>query len=185
MTARRPLRADAAANRVRIVAAAREVYAEQGVGAPFDAIATRAGVANGTLYRHFPNAEALHTAIYSQRLDESQAILAELGNDPDIGAAVERYIEWIAENPDVSLIDIVFDSTPSNPALAQRRAAVRALSDGFFERARAAGVLRDDFEIGDLEVVIYALTQVGVHPRVSAEQRARFTRLVLDGLRAG
>src|SRR5665213_791075 len=69
----RPLRADALRNRARILNAAEEVFALEGVGAPIDVVAERAQVGVGTLYRHFPTKEALFEAIVLERL---QALLA-------------------------------------------------------------------------------------------------------------
>jgi AcrR family transcriptional regulator len=66
----RPKRADAVKNRQRILAAAEEVFAAGGVAAPIDEVAERAGVGIGTLYRHFPNKEALFEAIVVTRLEE-------------------------------------------------------------------------------------------------------------------
>jgi AcrR family transcriptional regulator len=66
----RPMRADAVKNRQRILAAAEEVFAAGGVAAPIDEVAERAGVGIGTLYRHFPNKEALFEAIVVTRLEE-------------------------------------------------------------------------------------------------------------------
>src|ERR1700677_3349125 len=65
MTARhqpRPLRVDAARNRAAIIAVARDVFAEQGLEAPLEAIAARAGVGIATLYRRFPTREKLVAA---------------------------------------------------------------------------------------------------------------------------
>ena len=59
----RPQRADAVKNRRRILEAAEEVFASQGVSAPVDLVAEQAGVGVGTLYRHFPTKEALIEAI--------------------------------------------------------------------------------------------------------------------------
>ena len=64
----RPLRADAARNRARILEAAEVVFAAQGIEAPVDDIAEKAGVGVGTLYRHFPTKEKLCEAILLDRL---------------------------------------------------------------------------------------------------------------------
>ena len=64
----RPLRADAARNRARILDAAEVVFAAEGIEAPVDVIAEKAGVGVGTLYRHFPTKEKLCEAILLERL---------------------------------------------------------------------------------------------------------------------
>src|SRR5579863_1523990 len=66
--AARPLRADAAKNRERILEAAEATFTAEGVAAPIDAVAQRAGVGVGTVYRHFPTKEALFEAIVTARL---------------------------------------------------------------------------------------------------------------------
>ncbi len=63
-------RADARRNRAKVLAAAGEVFAEQGLGVPLGEIARRAGVGAGTVYRHFPSKQALLEAVFVQHLDE-------------------------------------------------------------------------------------------------------------------
>jgi AcrR family transcriptional regulator len=63
----RPLRADAARNREKVLQAARQAFAESGYGVPLDEIASRAGVGPGTVYRHFPSKEALFEAVVTAR----------------------------------------------------------------------------------------------------------------------
>ena len=66
----RPLRADAARNREKVLRAAREAFAESGYGVPLDEIASRAGVGPGTVYRHFPSKEALFEAVVTARITD-------------------------------------------------------------------------------------------------------------------
>ena len=73
------LRADAARNRASIVEAARDVFAEQGLEAPLDEIAKRAGTGNATLYRRFPNRGDLVAAVFADRMAE-QVVAGE--SDP-------------------------------------------------------------------------------------------------------
>ena len=69
----RPLRADAARNRTRVLDAARTAFAEAGLDVGVEEIARRAGVGKGTLYRRFPTKEALVRAIFDDILDEVEA----------------------------------------------------------------------------------------------------------------
>lgn len=64
----RPLRADAARNRARVLEVAYQTFAEEGLGVPIDEIARRAGVGAGTVYRHFPAKEDLYRAIAEDRM---------------------------------------------------------------------------------------------------------------------
>jgi AcrR family transcriptional regulator len=63
-------------NRAALIAAAREVYAEDGLAAPFSAVAKRAGVGQGSLYRHFPDRTALAVAVFEENLDDLEAATA-------------------------------------------------------------------------------------------------------------
>ncbi|MDX6685079.1 MAG: hypothetical protein QOF86_1207, partial [Baekduia sp.] len=66
----RPLRKDAERNRQRILDAARALFAEEGLHATLDAVAARAGVGVGTVYRRFADKEALIDALFEERIDE-------------------------------------------------------------------------------------------------------------------
>src|SRR5690242_20978936 len=79
----RPKRADARRNYEKVLAAAREAFAEGGESTALEEIARRAGVGIGTLYRHFPNRQALLEALYVNEVDEVCRSAAELdGGDP-------------------------------------------------------------------------------------------------------
>ena len=62
-------RADAVRNLAKILQAAEEVFAAEGLAVPIDEVARRAGVGIGTVYRHFPTKEALFEAIVVARLE--------------------------------------------------------------------------------------------------------------------
>ena len=92
----RPMRADAVKNRQRILEAAEEVFAVRGVAAPIDAVAERAGVGVGTLYRHFPNKEALFEAIVLTRLEELARTATAPPGPGDAGEAFFSYLREFA-----------------------------------------------------------------------------------------
>src|SRR3954451_19560543 len=76
------LRADAARNREAIVEAARAVFADQGLDAPLDEIAKRAGTGNATLYRRFPTRSDLVSAVFADQMAAHvEAVDAALGDD--------------------------------------------------------------------------------------------------------
>src|SRR3954470_6549679 len=76
----RPKRADARRNYEKVLAAAREAFAEGGESTPLEEIARRAGVGIGTLYRHFPNRQALLEAVYVDEVEEVCRSAAELAD---------------------------------------------------------------------------------------------------------
>src|SRR5687767_1713547 len=93
--AERVLRADAAGNRRRIVEAARAVFAEQGIGAPLDGVARRAGVGRATLHRRFPTRDALVAAAFEDRMAEyAQAASAALA-EPDPWTGFRGFVEHV------------------------------------------------------------------------------------------
>src|SRR5881227_4211250 len=95
----RPKRADARRNRARVLAAAREAFAEGGESTALEGIARRAGVGIGTLYRHFPNRQSLVEALYLDEVEEVCRSAAELeGADPweALNAWFDRLIGYIA-----------------------------------------------------------------------------------------
>ena len=93
----RPLRADAARNRARVLDAAREAFAELGLDVGVEEIARRAGVGKGTLYRRFPTKDALVRAIFEGLLDEIDVLVAEAEAVPDPWDAFTRYVVATAE----------------------------------------------------------------------------------------
>src|ERR1700754_516540 len=88
----RPLRADAARNRARIVEAARAAFAESGLDVGVEEIARRAGVGKGTLYRRFPTKEALVRAIFEDLLEDLEALVDEFAAVEDAGEAFVGFI---------------------------------------------------------------------------------------------
>ncbi|CAL9613882.1 hypothetical protein SUDANB58_05697 [Streptomyces sp. enrichment culture] len=71
----------AAGNRAALIAAAREIYAEQGLDAPLSAIARRAGVGQGVLYRHFPDRAAVAAAVLEENVRQIEQVAAADGAD--------------------------------------------------------------------------------------------------------
>src|SRR3954463_4042274 len=95
----RPKRADARRNYETVLAAARDAFAEGGESTALEEIARRAGVGIGTLYRHFPNRQALLEAVYVDEVEEVCRSAAELdGADPweALSGWFERFIGYLA-----------------------------------------------------------------------------------------
>ena len=96
----RPLRADAQRNRERLLAAAMQAFAEEGEEVALESVAARAGVGIGTLYRHFPNRDALVVAAYQNEVDELCAaaadLLASVPADEALRAWADRFADYIA-----------------------------------------------------------------------------------------
>src|SRR6266446_8386133 len=93
-TVRKP-RADAVRNRERVLEAAKAVFSAGGPDASLEAVARRAGVGIGTLYRHFPTREALFEAVYRREVRQLVELAEELRNAP---APVDALRRWLRSN---------------------------------------------------------------------------------------
>ncbi|MFF4926506.1 TetR/AcrR family transcriptional regulator [Kitasatospora xanthocidica] len=89
--------AGAQRTRQSLLAAAAQVFVEQGVQAPIRDIAGRAGVGLGTVYRHFPSRAELVVAVYRHQVDECAQLAADLAGSPRPGEALERWMDAFVE----------------------------------------------------------------------------------------
>ncbi len=181
------LRADAARNRAAIVEAARAVFAEQGLDAPLDEIARRAGTGNATLYRRFPTRGDLIAAVFADRMTEHlEAVEAGLADeDPWRGFASYVTAVGAMQARDRGIADLVTMDVPSAPDIEQLRSRAFDGLVRLVERAHAAGVLRADFTTQD--VVLLLMANAGLVERahgISAQASARLVHVLLDGFRA-
>src|SRR5438876_11725942 len=91
-TLRKP-RADAVRNRERVLQAAKRVFSAGGSDASLEAVAKRAGVGIGTLYRHFPTREALFEAVYRREVDQLSELAEQLKSAPEPVDALRRWLK--------------------------------------------------------------------------------------------
>ena len=139
----RGMRADARRNRERILAAARDVFVDQGPDAPLDAIAAAAEVGIGTLYRRFPDRRALVRAVVLDVLglaaEEARLALTE---EPDAFQALARYLHRALDLRISAVMPALLDYIPPDD---EEIASIRTRSWGLFQqlvdRAHAAGTL--------------------------------------------
>src|SRR4051795_11284485 len=151
----RPLRADAARNRTRILDAAREAFARSGLDVGVEEIARRAGVGKGTLYRRFPTKEALVQAIVQDRLDELEAIAARCAEVPDAGEGFAQFLSEAArmQATDQGFLDVVAQRMGDVLSPQQRRWLLGILA-GPLLRAQAAGQVRGDLVVEDVPLLL-------------------------------
>ncbi|MFG2966992.1 TetR/AcrR family transcriptional regulator [Streptomyces sp. NPDC048288] len=153
------LRADARRNRERVLTAAREVFAEQGIDAPMATVARRAGVGVATLYRHFPTRDDLVRDAFAQQMDTCVRALSEALADPDPWRGFQRLIETVCalqreERGFPAAFVAAFPGSASEHAHSRQRAERDFTT--LVRRAQAAGGLRADFHPSDLAVVLLA-----------------------------
>jgi AcrR family transcriptional regulator len=181
----RPMRADAARNHEKILLAAEEIFAQEGVTVPIDLVAERAGVGIGTLYRHFPTKESLYEAIVMTRLTDLLATADEYADDPDAGAALSaflrRFAQEAADKQDLfealSLAGIDFKSRFSDQVelLIERVDLLR-------RRAVDAGAIRGDVQTSDILNLVMGSCHAAGHSEVDGDCLQRLVGIVIAGL---
>lgn len=154
----RPLRADARLNRERLTRSARAVFAEQGLEASSAEITRRAGVGVGTMYRHFPDREALITAVFEEKMDAYVDAAREALADPDPWGGFCAYVEKVCamQAEDRGFTHVLTSSFPTADSFEAKRAAAYAYFSQLIARAKAAGRLRPDFAHQDMILLLMA-----------------------------
>ena len=174
----RPKRADARRNYDRVLAAAREAFAEGGESTALEEIARRAGVGIGTLYRHFPNRQALLEALYVNEVEAICRSAAELDNgDPweALTGWFERLIAYFATKR------ALLDYLDQDAALFQTcRASLFAAGEPLLQRAQESGAVRSDVEFADVMQMVGGIAKI---PAGDPSQVEHILRIALDGLR--
>jgi AcrR family transcriptional regulator len=179
----RPLRRDAEVNLSRILAAARDVFAEQGYDASMEAIAVRAEVGIGTLYRRFPNKADLLNAVVEAARERNRRIAEEVLADVPPGEAVFEFVRRCIAAP--SCWRAAISTAPwrsGGTGLEQMAPLLGELID----RSRRAGTIRPDIEVSDLVVLLMSVRSIAdICDAKSSKPSRRFLELLLDGLRPG
>ncbi|OBH01968.1 TetR family transcriptional regulator [Mycobacterium sp. E2699] len=181
----RPLRADAARNRARVLDVAYETFAADGLAVPIDEIARRAGVGAGTVYRHFPTKEALFAAVIENRMrrlvDDGRALLETEGAGEALFVFLRSMVlQWGAA--DRGLVDALaglgIDIACAAPAAED---AFKATLAELLRAAQDAGTARRDVQMADLKAILVGCQAMQAYDSALAE---RATDVVIDGLRA-
>ena len=174
-------------NHELLVASAREVFAEQGVEAPLEEIARRAGVGIGTLYRHFTTREALVEAILEERIGELLALADAAAADPDGWNALVGFLNNALELQarDRVLRALLLRHPLGEARFASAREDLRRRFEQLLEAARKQGALRADFTLSDLALLFWSFTPlIDATAEIAPTNWRRHLRIVLDGLRA-
>jgi len=183
------MRADARDNRQRLLVAARDVFSERGSAAPLDEIARRAGTGIATLYRHFPDRQALMLEVIRDAIELSieEGRLAA-SEEPDPFRALARYMHRVVDARTAAVIPSLLDAVPlDGEQLRQARETGPAILEALVDAAHRAGTLRADVtaaDIGMLTVRLSRLLPGGFAPETNSELSHRHLDLVLDGLRS-
>ncbi len=183
----RPLRRDAERNRQRILEAAREVFAEQGIGATLDAVAARAGVGVGTVYRRFPDKDALLDILFDERIGELVGIADACLAEDDAWAGLCRFLERAVELQagDRGLRDLVHHPERGRERVRAAREQMVPRIAELLRRAQDAGAARADLAHTDIGMTTLMLvTAIDSTAGIRSDAWRRFLALAIDGLRA-
>lgn len=166
----RGLRADAERNRERIVAAAREVFAEQGLGASTNEIARRAGVGVATLFRRYPTKDDLVSAVFTDKMSAYVAAIEDALADADPWRGFCNYIEEVCQMQadDSGFADLLTLPFPNAKRLKAERDRAAHAETELLERAKATGSLRQDFVQQDVPLILMANAGVLAATRTAA-----------------
>ena len=187
-TASKPLRADARRNRKRVLDAAQECFAKDGMQAQIDDIAECAKVGVGTVYRHFPTKEALVETLaadyFARQAQEAEAALEVADPWQAFSGYMRTAADILAENRALAQV------STDRPEMMKDAAQAADVEFGFFGtleqligRAQKAGVLRTDFQLEDIPAIMCSLGSLQVSRGAYANWR-RVLEMVLDGLHA-
>ena len=179
----RPLRRDAEVNLSRILAAARDVFAEEGYEASMEGIAMRAEVGVGTLYRRFPNKADLLNAVveaaHERNLQIAETVLADVPPEDGVFEFLRRCIAYPS----------CWRATISAPPWRSKGTGLEKLAPLLGEivnRSKRAGTVRADVDVSDIVVVLMSVRAIAdLCDTKTSKPSRRFLELLLDGLRPG
>jgi AcrR family transcriptional regulator len=179
----RPKRADARRNYDKVLAAAREAFAEGGESTALEEIARRAGVGIGTLYRHFPNRQALLEALYANEVEEVSRTAAEMDGVDDPWEALsgwfDRVMGYMATKRALAG-ELLNYMEMDAPLFVECRTTLYTAGTPLLERAQAAGIVRPDVDFPDVMQMLVGISKI---PNADPEQTRHLMRVALDGLR--
>jgi AcrR family transcriptional regulator len=187
---RRALRADARRNHRQLLTAARDVLLERGPGAPLDEVARRAGVGIGTLYRRFPDRQALLRAVALEALADSRSAAEDaLSQEREGFAALTRYLRAALGSRVSAVLPLVLDrlEDDDDEELRAAREASAELVQRIVDTAHADGSLHPQVGFADIGTLLVRLARPlpGPVPAALDEQLAhRHLDLFVAGLRA-
>ncbi|HWW90841.1 MAG TPA: helix-turn-helix domain-containing protein [Solirubrobacteraceae bacterium] len=183
----RPMRADARRNHARILQAARELFAGEQPEVQIDEIARGAGVGVGTVYRHFPDKEALMGELVRQRFCLFNVRLGEAVADQvsspfeALADALRAHAAWMAEDAATRFAFMSGGERVFAYAASEMEEFMR-LSSLLVERAKAAGQLMDEFDAEDIPMFMCGVC-AAIDKRHAGWDWRRHLELILRGMR--
>jgi AcrR family transcriptional regulator len=185
--ATRPLRADAARNREKILRAAAAVFAQRGLVATLDDVAAAADVGVATVYRRFADKEALVTALFESAIDEIAALAVTARGFENSWDGLVWFLEEVIgrQCADRGLRDVVVGTPYDRDWVTAAKQRLGVAVGALLERAQRDGYLRRDVVVADVAVLEMMISSLGVAAaRVAPDLWRRYLALILDGLAA-
>ena len=187
MSTTRPLRADAERNRERILAAAAALFAERGLDVSLDDIAAAAGVGVGTVYRRFPDKDALIDALFEDKIDRAVELASDALEIEDPWEGLVTFMRGMcrmqAEDRGFKDALLLGDRGRERVAAARERIAPRAQK--LFTRAHEAGAIRSDLGPFDVPMLHLCVGLIADRTRdVAPDYWERILTIVIDGISA-
>ncbi|MFI1913156.1 TetR/AcrR family transcriptional regulator [Nocardia sp. NPDC020380] len=181
------LRADARSNRDQILRAALEVFCERGANVPMKDIADRAGVGVGTLYRRFPDRDALLTATAAAHMANIvELVTTARREEPTAWSALCRVLRECAEmqlGAQAAAIEpAAHQLVKDDPAVTKTRNLLFDQLRQLIDHAHTDGDLRPDIGLPDIEVLM--MLQIPAHTESRPDTVDRVVGIILDGIRA-
>ncbi|WP_063835981.1 TetR/AcrR family transcriptional regulator [Actinacidiphila yeochonensis] len=180
----RPLRSDAARNRELILRTARGLFAAHGTGVGLNDIARAAGIGVGTVYRRFPDKEAILDALVAAKLAAFVGLLHEAAEVADPREALRGYLWAILELRvrDRALHDVLARVESHSEEVEHHSAQLRRGAEALVTRAREAGVVRADFTSADFPVLMEMIGTVTDHTPAEDGAWRRWAALLVDAV---
>jgi AcrR family transcriptional regulator len=184
----RPLRADARDNRRRLLEAARDAFIEHGPGAPLEEIARRAGTGIATLYRRFPDRQALMREVVLDAIEGTiDAARRAAAEEPDPFRALARYMHEAIGVRTAAVIPALLGAVPlDGEEIMRARETGPGLVRDLLDAAQRAGAVRHDVTPADIGLLIVRFSRTlpgGFDRETNTGLGHRHLDLVLDGLR--
>jgi AcrR family transcriptional regulator len=184
-TTTKTMRADARRNRDKLVAAALQLFTENGTDVALEAVAQKAGVGVGTLYRHFPTRDALVEAVYLTELDRLHSGAAELLASYPPDEALERWLDLfvqyaVTKRGLAGALRSIFES--GGNLYAQSRAKIVDALGSLLDAAGAEGAIRSDLDPEDVLLAMGGIWSLPDEPNWAGRAR-KLLGLMMDGLR--
>lgn len=180
----RPLRADAARNREKILAAAAQVFAERGLEATLDDIADAAQVGVATVYRRFPDKDALVLALFEDVIDDLAVLAARAGASENSWEGFVSFLEVMLERQCANrgLRDVFVGSPYARERMEAAKLRIGPAFSALVARAQADGYLRDDVTEADILAIEMMISTLGAAKGDDAALWRRHLAIALDGL---